>query len=81
MKLKANKHQPPIGSLVVAKLLGNKLTLNVEWSDKPTELDANIGILLNTDGNIARLDGPFFISLKSSDQFYAVGFWHGLILN
>jgi len=54
MKLKASQHQPPTGSLVVARLVGSKLSLNVEWSSKSTELDAGIGVLLNTDGNIAR---------------------------
>jgi hypothetical protein len=52
MKLRVSKSQPCIGSLVAAEV--SALPVEVSWVAGQTELEAGLGVILNTDANIAR---------------------------
>ena len=54
MKLKVSKSHPSIGSLVIAELAKSQLSVEVTFNDGPNELEAGLGVVLNTDANIAR---------------------------
>jgi hypothetical protein len=54
MKLRVSKSNPSIGSLVVAELAKSQLPVEVTFNDGPNELEAGLGVVLNTDANIAR---------------------------
>ena len=52
MKLRVSKTQPAIGSLVAAGVSG--LPVEISWVSGANELEAGLGVVLNTDANIAR---------------------------
>ena len=54
MKLRVSKSQPCIGSLVVAELSKSQLSVEVSWNNGQNELEAGLGVVLNTDANISR---------------------------
>ena len=54
MKLKVSKSNPAIGSLVLADLSKAQLSVEVAWAEGQNELEASLGVVLNTDANIAR---------------------------
>ena len=51
MRMKASKSDPPVGAIIVYKIVGQ--SLDVQWGNE-TSLDAGNGIVLSSSSSIIR---------------------------